>query len=226
MTWGSSKDTFAASLCIRPTATLRRSMTEPARTPKPSRPPSSNCFGGTTGDFTGKRTAGLRGLGPIGGAPMAVGGVLINLCSTTTTPISIIYLTIYWTFSIWDPHVTQISYSGNPAGEIRSGVFVVVLALTCARASRQQSNRPSTCGGAPRLLSRRRRPPWRRYLGRRVWAGRAVISSASGAASRRLSVLLFLLPFRSEARPSIPPHPLIAPRTETSVLALVCFFSF
>ncbi|CAL9045648.1 unnamed protein product, partial [Musa banksii] len=48
-------------------------------------------------------------------------------------------------------------------------------------------------------LSRPRRPPWRRYLDRPGWADRAVISCASGAAPRRLSVLLFLLPFGSEA---------------------------
>lgn len=70
--------------------------------------------------------------------------------------------------------------------------------LPCALASHLQSNRLSTSGS--RLpLSRPRRPPWRRYLDRPVWADRAVISCASGAAPRRLSVLLFLLPFGSEA---------------------------
>ncbi|URE06406.1 hypothetical protein MUK42_19442 [Musa troglodytarum] len=70
--------------------------------------------------------------------------------------------------------------------------------LPCPLASSQQSNRPSY-SGARLPLSRPRHPPWRRNLGRRGWTDRAAISCASGAGPRRLSVLLFLLPFRSEA---------------------------
>ncbi|RWV84975.1 hypothetical protein GW17_00053271 [Ensete ventricosum] len=214
MTWGSSKDTFAASLCIRPTATLRRSMTEVVELLE----------GGEITQEQWKMLEEEEEKKKRFGGSMTLTTMITDANRGPARPsISVIRRL---------KNANLFRFTSGPHRGCANGrgryrfVGIRRSALTCARASRQQSNRPSTCGGAPRLLSRRRRPPWRRYLGRRVWADRAVISSASGAASRRLSVLLFLLPFRSEARPSIPPHPLIAPRTETSVLALVCFFSF